>query len=282
MTAAAYIPDADATRGAHFRRAMRSRAAFWWLFAGLAGGFLAGAYLREPVLMVAAPAGWALLVTAFAFWIADRHASADFYDALSRGLGLAYLGSASLPPMTALLGTGDRRRFDHVMCSNVFGNLGPGQSMLAHYTYEVARGSEENRVWQPYRFTVFVTDYEPGMSYFRGIYLRRKRGVFEALDHDWLRGRDLTEIKLESLAFDEAYDLRVVADQDPLAVRRLFSPSLVDWLARHPLKPSLEYRAGTLVVYLPGHVEDAGRLTWFYESSRELAQRLVAEVREAA
>jgi hypothetical protein len=284
---ARYIADADATRGEHFRASLRSRGTFWALLIGVSTTFLVGAYLRDPRVMLAAPAAWTLLVVVLNFTAADKRAESEFFDSLSRSLGLVYLGTRSLPALTPLLGAGDRQRYDHVMCSDVNGDLGNGASMLAHYTYEIRHEHRDENgnykgTWEPHRFTVLVTDLEPGMTYFRGIYLRRKRGLLEILGHDWLRGRDLMKIELESSAFNEVYDLRIVADQGPLAVRELFSPTLIDWLARHPLAPSLEYRAGTLVVYLPGHVEDGGKLTWFYESSKELAKRLVGEVREAA
>jgi hypothetical protein len=74
----------------------------------------------------------------------------------------------------------------------------------------------------------------------------------------------------------------VARDQDPIAVRQLFSPSLLDWFARHPLKPGIELRAGTLVVFLPGHVEEGGKLAWLLDDAREVARRVLRDGEEAA
>ena len=54
------------------------------------------------------------------------------------------------------------------------------------------------------------------------------------------------------------------------------------WLAEHPLRPHLEFRAGYLVVYVPGHLEDLGRVIWLLEAAERLAGRFATEVDEAA
>jgi hypothetical protein len=56
----------------------------------------------------------------------------------------------------------------------------------------------------------------------------------------------------------------------------------VDWLASHPLSPGFELRAGVLVVWLPGHVEEAGKLAYFLEAARHLAAAVSREAQEAA
>ena len=53
------------------------------------------------------------------------------------------------------------------------------------------------------------------------------------------------------------------------------------WLAEHPLNPHIEYRAGFLVVYVPGYLEDLGRVVWLLEAAERIAERVIAEVGEA-
>jgi hypothetical protein len=72
-----------------------------------------------------------------------------------------------------------------------------------------------------------------------------------------------------------------VPDQDEIAARQLFAPTLVIWLAEHPLQPYFEYSAGTLVVFVRGRLHDAGHLDWLLDAARHLGARFAAEVAEA-
>ena len=65
-------------------------------------------------------------------------------------------------------------------------------------------------------------------------------------------------------------------------MRELFDPKTIVWLAEHPLRPHFEFRAGFLVVYVPGSVEDLGRLVWLLEAAERIATRVRAEITEAA
>ena len=126
-----------------------------------------------------------------------------------------------------------------------------------------------------------ASDAAAAMRRFRGVFLRRRQGLLDHLGHDWLADMQLRRVHTESMAFEEAYELSVVEDQDDLRVRQLFSPSLVNWLAEHPLRPCLELRAGTLLVYVPGHIEDAGHFMWLYEAARGLTRRLARDLADA-
>ncbi len=52
-------------------------------------------------------------------------------------------------------------------------------------------------------------------------------------------------------------------------------------LPEHPLAPGFELRGGTLVVFVPRPLEDGGKLTFLLDATREIAQRVLDEVREA-
>jgi hypothetical protein len=116
------------------------------------------------------------------------------------------------------------------------------------------------------------------MALFPGVYLREDRNLLSG--HDWLRGRGLREIELESTEFCDAYDLQVAREQDDGRLRELFDPKTIVWLSEHPMRPHIELRAGFLVVYVPGFIEDLGRVIWLLEAAERIAQRVQAEVGE--
>ena len=77
------------------------------------------------------------------------------------------------------------------------------------------------------------------------------------------------------------HELQVAPEQDHGRLRELFDPKTIVWLAEHPLKQHVEYRAGFLVVYVPGYIEDLGRIVWLLEAAERIAGRVVAETGEA-
>ncbi len=85
---------------------------------------------------------------------------------------------------------------------------------------------------------------------------------------------------MESSEFVARYELRTGTDQDQLLLRRLLAPTLVSWLAHHPLTPGFELKAGTLCVFVAQPLEDAGNLTFLVDAARHLASRVLAQVQE--
>ncbi|HEV2875319.1 MAG TPA: hypothetical protein VGW14_09230 [Thermoleophilaceae bacterium] len=269
---------ADHGQGELFRSYLRSRTAFWALFIGVSGAFLFGAWKRDPLIMAAGPAGVALGVAGIAFFMADRAAAHRFYSGFARSVGLGYASRFALLALTPLLGAGQRRRAEHWMYGRLPGDLPGG---VGHFVWErIERDSDgDPQVRERNRFTVCVVDLEASMALFKGVFLRPRRGVIAPCS-DWLKDARTRAVEVESAAFGERYELLIADDQDELVLRRLLSPTLVSWLANHPLTPGFEVKAGALVVYVQYATEDAGNLTYLIDATRHLASRVLAEVEE--
>jgi hypothetical protein len=261
-----------------FRSYLRSRGAIWSLVLGASAAFLLGAWKRDPLIMGAGPGGVALAVAGVAWFAADRAAARRFYSGFARAVGLAYASRSALLTLTPLLGAGSRRHVENWMYGRLPGDLSGG---LGHLVWErLERDSDGDlQVRERNRFTVCVVDLEPSVARFKGVFLRPRRGLVSSYS-DWLRGTPMRAVEVESAAFTERYDLLFATDQDELVVRRLLSPSLVSWLANHPLAPGFELKAGTLVVFVPNPLDDAGNLTYLMDATRYLASRVLAEVEE--
>lgn len=266
--------DADATRGAHWKALVRSRAAVWAIVAGGSAGLVLGALAGSPAAALAAPAAWTLVILAGLLVVADRRAASDFYAALARSLGFTLVGRTSFPGLTPLLAAGDRRRFEDWMT----GAVEDRAAGLGHYVYEVAhRDSDGDRTWTPHPFTLALVDLPASLDRFRGVFVRPRRGIVDRLAaDDWLEG-PRTRVHVESTAFEDRFELWRREEQDEIALRRLFAPTLVLWLAEHPLALGLELYAGTLVVHLEGTRDDAGHLVALLDAARHLAGCVAAE-----
>jgi hypothetical protein len=278
---------ADERRGHYFNEFIRGRVAVWSLVIGIAVSVLVGGSMQDVRVTAGGIAVTALLIVLFAYSTASKRAKDDFFAALAPTLGLTYMVTGGYVPITPLLAAGDRRRFDHTMEGPLYGRAGGPPCLLAHYTYEVRREArvgmhddETVTAWTPHHFTVCAIELGPPLARFRGLYLRpRLSGL--GLQHDWLdRAPKPRAVELESERFNEIYDLRMGIDQDEIAVRELFSPSFVMWLADHPLQPGFECKAGTLAVFLRGHEGSGGKLAFFHEASREIARRLTKQVEQ--
>jgi hypothetical protein len=240
--------------------------------------FTIGASQHNVLVMVGGPAAVALVVLVISYARADSQAEDEFFETFAHARGLWHASKYSVPELTPLLGGGDRRHCEHWMTGDV--------RSLGWFTFEIRHeNGDKPDTWEPQKFTVAVEDLgELGMARFQGIYLRRRRGVFDRLDTDsnWLRKHHLKKVELESTAFCERYELWAEEDQDGIVVRQLFAPSFVVWLAEHPLQPGFEVRAGTLVVFIPGHCGEAGKLEFLLMAEAEIAKRIRAELTEAA
>jgi hypothetical protein len=274
--------NANSTRGRHLRALTRGRGFAYALVLGVVAALVAGAWLHSVSLAAAGPVVVAAVVLAAVFASADRRAARDFFVEYASSRGFDYIGDAALDPFTPLLGAGDRRGCRHWMQGAFTGGL---QGGLGHYSYEVIDRDSSGRITRrdTRHFTICVADLEAGLSMFPGVFLCLRRGLFGGIDgEDWLSHRNRHEVELESAALCERYRLWVDDAQDALLLRELFAPSLQVLLAEHPLAPCLEYRAGTLVVYVERTIEDEGNLDWLREAAAGIAARFAGEVAEAA
>lgn len=272
--------DADSTRGRRFRDLLHGRGFAYGIVLGSVASLLAAASLGSLALAAGGPLVVAAAAMLIAFVTADRRAERDFFVAYAAARDFAYQDTAGLFPLTPLLGAGDQRRFEHWMTGRIEGGLECG---LGHYTYEERRGHGRTQSVEKRHFTICVTDVEPGMRMFPGIFLCRRHGILGMIDkQNWLSHANRHKVELESARLCERYELWVDDAQDEPLLRELFTPSLEVLLAEHPLEPCFEYRAGTLVVYVERRLEDEGHLDWMREVTATIASRFTTEVGETS
>jgi hypothetical protein len=270
--------NADSGQELLFRTYLASRPAVYAMALGVLGAFVFGAWKGNILVMAAGPAAVLAGVAGVCWLVADHVAAHRFYAGFARAVGLDYASPAELTTLTPLLGAGDRRRVEHWMHGRLPGDLYGGVGQLVWERTE--RDSDDDEVVRERnRFTICVVDLEASLALFRGVYLRPRRGLIAA-HSDWLGRAPTRELEVESLEFGARYELRAATDQDELVLRRLLAPTLVSWLAHHPLRPGFELKAGTLCVFVPRAIEDAGNITYLIDATRHLAGRVLAEVEE--
>lgn len=274
--------DATERRGEHFRAALRSRASAYGLVLGASAGFLVGAWQRDPLLMAALPAVVVLLVAGACYWLAERRAENDFFLAFASARGLNHWPRYEVLPYTPLLGAEDRRHFEHWIEGRLDDDPPLSGGFGRFICERVERDSDGGKsAAEVLRLTVAVVDIEAALQRYHGVFLRPRRGLLD-IGKDWLGQSGTRTVELESTRFSERYELRIADDQDELELRRLFTPSLVAWLAEHPLAPGLELRAGVLVVFVMKTLGDDGKLTFFLDAVRHIGARVLAEAGETA
>lgn len=269
----------NSTRSAHFRTLLGSSFTIVGGAIFIAIAFTIGAATHQAALMLLGPVFVAFVMVLIAWFRADSQAEDEFFKRFASAHGLNHWGQQySLPAFTPLLAGGDRRHCEHWMEAS-------GRA-VGWYTFECRQDNgDKPDTWEPHHFTVATVDIgEHGMARFQGIYLRRKRGIFDRLDTDanWLHGKNLKKVELESTAFHERFELWADQDQDDIVLRQLFAPTFVVWLSEHPLGPGFELRAGELVVFVPDRLGEAGTLEFLMMAAAEISKRIQAELSEAA
>ena len=271
--------NANAGRGEWFRTTLGKPATITVMVVGASIALLLGAHEGGFVGAAAAPVAVLLFVAGVVWWLADRHAEMAFWDHVASSIGFQpFYDPTALETTTPLLHAGDRRFWKHEL-TGPLGDTGL-TARLAQYRYDVKEGEDDKGQarYSSHRYTICLIDMPDSMELFPGVYLREDRNLLSG--HDWLRGRGLRKIELESTEFCDAYDLQVAREQDDGRLRELFDPKTIVWLSEHPMRPHIELRAGFLVVYVPGFVEDLGRVIWLLEAAERIAERVQAEVGE--
>jgi hypothetical protein len=270
--------NADSGRRELFRAYVKSAPAAYAMAFGSLAAFTVGAWQANPPIMLGGPAAIVLGVAGVTWYFADRAAANNFYFEFASSVGLAYANQTDVLTMTPLLGAGNRRHVEQWMYGRLPGDLSGG---LGQFVWERIQKDSDGTtsVKERNRFTICVADLDPSLPFFRGIYLHPRRGLLAPYS-DWLGRTPVRTVEVESAAFVERYELRAASDQEDLLVRRLFAPTVVSWLANHPLSPGFELKAGTLCVFVPRPLEDAGNLTYLIDATRYLAARVASEVGE--
>jgi hypothetical protein len=270
-------------RSAYLKASLRGSKALSAMGIGTAFFLFEAASIQSWRLAVWGIAFTAVAIFVVAYMSAHARAATEFFEELAPELGLSYSPRGSWMPITPLLSAGDRQYFKHAMQGPLSGNLGGPPCLLGHYTYEVQPDGElDTGIWEPHRFTACAIDIGTPVWRFRGLFLRPRLSALR-IDHDWLaRAPRPEQVKLEGARFNELYEVRRASDQDEVAIRELFSPSLIAWLTEHPLQPGFECKAGTLVVFVRGHEQSGGKIRLLHEAAREIARRLAQQVEEGA
>jgi hypothetical protein len=270
--------NADSGQAGLFRSYLASAPAVYAMAFGALAAFTVGAWQGSVPIMLGGPAAIVVAVAGIAWLIADRAAANDFYWGFATSVGLTYANQTSLLALTPLLGAGNRRQVEQWMYGRLPGGLsgGLGQLVWERLQQDSDGGTS---VKERNRFSICVVDLDSSLPFFHGIYLHPRRGLFAPYP-DWLGRTPTRTLEVESSDFGERYELRIATDQDEIFLRRLLSPTLVSWLAQHPLAPGFELKAGTLCAFVPRPLTDAGNLTYLIDATVHLAGRVRATVEE--
>lgn len=166
---------------------------------------------------------------------------------------------------------GDKRRFDRVLA----GSIGGEARALGHFTYtEVSTDGKGNRTETPYPFTVCAMRLpDPVAARYQGVYCRKKSMSLGALQDKLFKDRS---VELESTLFHKRYSLRVLDDQDDIALYELFSPTFIDQLSESYCA-YWEQQGADLVVFQPKHLSDTTDLDAFCADAIRVYRRYAEE-----
>lgn len=270
------MTDANQVRGSEFR-ALTRRPLTWILT------LLGAALLAVPLGLLAGPlfAGvgfftgiLAGLVISFA--VADHRAKQAFFRSFADSHDLTWHGSGDLEGSTPLLRKGDERKADEIFT----GQLGEGvEGTLALYTYtDVSTDSDGSRTETDYPFTLILTDLPQTVAHLPELRVQSKSGLkmLEGLEDRFRMSHE--RVTLESEVMRDRYEIFVGKDQDPVWVRRLFSPTFIVWLTDIPPKKfAFELVAGKLCAFVPKHLDSGEGLEEIMAAGCEVARRLSEE-----
>lgn len=268
------ISHANQLRGSLFRELLGKPRT--WILIGLlaiAGG-VGGSFLSLGAGLVGLLV-FALIGLLIALWIADHRAEEAFYDSYAESRGLTRQGKGQLGGLTPLLRKGDKQRCDEIFT----GPLAEGiEGTLALFVYTVeSRDSDGDKTETDYPFTLILTDLPETTDHMLELLVQRQSGL-KALEkfEDKFRGKH-ERVTLESEEMRDRYEIFVGKEQDPVWVRRLFSPTFIVWLTEAPEKFAFELVNGHLCAFVPKHRDSAEGLDEVIVAGCEVADRLREE-----
>jgi hypothetical protein len=237
-----------------------------WLFSS--GGHRVGTGIAFFAIFLAVGVG-------IVYRLAGSRAAEDFLLVYAEGHGLELRAERRLPAATPLLRKGDRCYAPR----SLSGQIAPGvDGLLALFVVEESSSRGQGSAADRHLYTLGLTEVPACAAHLPELYCQRRLGPrsFDGLEDAFRQSRQ--RVTLESTAVDDRFEIFVRKGQDEVWLRRLFSPSFVAWLAEAtPADLSLELAEGTLVVYVPGHREDAETLDQIAAATGTIAQRLLEE-----
>ncbi|HMT05039.1 MAG TPA: hypothetical protein PKD76_05800 [Solirubrobacterales bacterium] len=271
------VTHANALRGAEFRKLL-GKPKTWIVIVICSLVMAACGLIIGPVFALGLFVVTFLVGIAITFSMADSRAAQGFYEAYAdyRGLTL-WPGGKSLGGETPLLRKGDKQRVEAMF----EGMLSPEiEGKLALFTFIVeSRDSKGNKTEVNYPFTIVLFNLPEAIQSLRELRVQRKSG-FKALEkfEDTFR-RDHERVTLESEAMRDRYEIFVGKQEDPVFVRRLFSPSFIVWLTESPPeKFAFELENGWLCAYVPKHRDSIEEFDEIIEVGTIVTARIKEEI----
>jgi hypothetical protein len=276
--AGAQAPDsASALRKARMKS---FRASHGWVWPTLIVMAVVGVVLLLVVPILGAVLLVAALVTTIVIYVVQAGKAKDeFFTAYATARGLSCSDRGRINSPAPLLQKGDKRQFHKILSGPICDDDG----QLGTFTYtDVSTDSEGNRQETDYHFTVLHLPLPgPVADRFAGVYCREKGflgggKMFDKLTHD--RG-----VETESGEFHKKYVLRVVDDQDDIALFELFSTTFLDGLATDPSfevdgqRVEWEQVRGSLLVYIRQHQHETADLDALVAAGARIYQRYCEE-----
>lgn len=215
------------------------------------------------------------------FMIADSRAEDAFYDAYCASHGLTRIENPDLGRLTPLLRKGDKRKTNEIF----HGPLADGiEGDLALFTYTVeSRDSDGDKTETDYPFTLVHVEMPGIVAHMPELRVQGKAGFkfLEGFEDKFRRSHE--RVTLESEAMRDRYEIFVQKEQDPVWVRRLFSPSFIVWLTESPPKKfAFELENGHLIAFVPKHKDDVEGLEEVTRVGTFVANRLLEEIAQTS
>jgi len=200
---------------------------------------------------------------------ADTASLAEF----ARSEGLAYSASADLPAKGATLSRGTGQ-----VAGAASGTLpGGAEGTLAYFTYSYRVSDGKHDLIEHQQLTLAVTEVPESIGFVPDLGFSRGSSHLEpTVGATGMRRVDLGGIA--GLADSRCF---IFAGTDENWQTRLFSPALLEWLARSEPDFGFELADGLLVVGRDGYLEDPRALAALCADAGHLASALRAEVEDA-